>query len=385
MKIAELFINLGVKGSDSSNKALKGVKSNLGEIKSMAFETKAAIAGVIYGLEKMMSASAQTGTNLTNFTALTGMSAKNLQQWQYAARQAGVSAEEMTGNLKGVQNTMTNMLLGKGAPEGMAMLANKVGFDPKKARDTLYVMQQLQKFAQQVPQDVGNAMLKSFGLTENAISAMRRNAFTGDALSKAPTYSDKEVSQLDKANIAWANLGAKIQMAFGHLTASHGLKVVNDISNITTEVIKLIGALTILAEKMDLFAGIGHVFAGIGNTIKLVNEVMDRAGGKASKKGDLLYTAPGQEAVPGFHDSPIGKFLSAASSKFSSRGNASSAVNSIPLPAIADPKVGGGQTIDVSQTLIFQHDGKDAKKTSDSVHKAVKDTFRQMSAQRQGS
>jgi len=165
MTIAELFVNLGVKGADSAGKALGGVKGGLGEVKSMSLEAKAALVGVIYGLERMMSNSAQLGTSLTNFNALTGISAQQLQQWQYAARQAGVAGEEMTGSMKAVQSTMANMLMGKGAPEGMAMLANKVGFDPARARDTAYVLGQLQKFAQSVPQDVGNAMIKSFGVS----------------------------------------------------------------------------------------------------------------------------------------------------------------------------------------------------------------------------
>lgn len=374
MKIAELFVNLGVKGNDSADRALKGVKTGLGDVKSMGLETKAMIAAVVYGLERMMSQSAQMGTGLINFASLTGISAKSLQQWQYAARQAGVSGEELTGSLKAVQNSMTNMLLGKGAPEGMAMLANKVGFDPKRARDTLYVMQQLQKFAQQVPQDVGNSMLKSFGLGEGTIAAMRRNMFTDANFKKAPTYSDGEIGSLNRADVAWANLGQKIQMAFGHLTAKHGTSIVGDLAKITDSVLKLADALIILSEKWGVFQAMGHVLEGIANTAKLLVEITDKVGGKQSKKGDLLYSEG--EMFPGLSDSPVGKLFKSLTS-----GSAASPpvdVSKIPVPAMP-------QNINVNQTLNFQHDGKDAKKTGSSVHKAVKDAYRQMSAQSQGS
>lgn len=275
MTIAELFVNLGVKGADSAGKAIGGVKSGLGEVKSMSLEAKAAIVGAIYALERMMSSSAQAGTGFMNFTALTGMSAQELQKWQYAARQVGIENEEITGSLKSVQNAMTNMLLGKGAPEGMAMVANKVGFDPAKARDTLYVMQQLQKFAQQVPNDVGNNMLKSFGLSENVIAAMRRNAFRPEVMAKAPTYSDNEIKSLDRANVMWSNLGNQIKMGLGHLTAKFGPTLIKDIGQIVPEVMKLVGALAQLADKLKVISVLGKVFEGWGLIFKGMSGLVD--------------------------------------------------------------------------------------------------------------
>lgn len=369
MKIAELFVNLGVKGGDQAGKALTGVKTGLEGVKSMGLETKAMIAAVVYGLERMMSQSAQTGTDLKNFTTLTGMSAQNLQQWQYAARQAGVSGEELTGSLKAVQNSMTNMLLGKGAPEGMAMLANKVGFDPKRARDTMYVMQQLQKFAQQVPADIGNNMLKSFGVSDGTIAAMRRNMFTDKNFKKAPTYSDKEVNTLNKVDVAWANLGQKIQMAMGHLTAKNGLKIVEDISKMSGEVFKLIDALTKLADKLKVFELLGKAFQGWAMILNSATSGISSLTGAATdpkKRSDL--------------GASIKDFIMEAP------GVAKAMYDDVTAPDVKPAlNAAGNQNINVNQTLNFQHDGKDAHKTGQSVHKAVKDTYRQMSAQSQGS
>lgn len=367
MKIAELFVGLGVKGADQAGKALGGVKTGLTDVKSMSLEAKAAIVGVVYALERMMSESAQVGTGLMNFNALTGMSARSLQQWQYAARQAGVSGEELTGSLKAVQNSMSNMLLGKGAPEGLAMVANKVGFDPKRARDTLYVMEQLQKFAQTVPQDIGNNMLKSFGLGEGTIAAMRRNMFRPDVFAKAPIYGDREITQLDKVNVAWSNLGQKIQMAFGHFTSAHGLQLVGDISKVTTEIFKLVDALTKLGEKLKVFQLIGKVFQALGIGAELATQVVSDTTGntknqaKGSKVGSLIdwRNSIDQKAIDFF--------------------------KSLATPNVLSQLPEQKQNVNVNQTLNFHHDGKDAKKTGDSTHKAIKDAYRQMQAQGQGS
>jgi hypothetical protein len=369
VKIAELFVNLGLKGKDSVASGLKSVKGGLGETKSMALETKAAILAVVYGLEKMMSQSAQAGTGLSQFTALTNIAAGDLQRWQYAMRQTGGSAEELTGNLKAVQNTMTNMLLGKGAPEGMAMLANKVGFDPKRARDTLYVMSKLQEFVQKVPSDVGNQMAKSFGISEGTIAAMRKNAFRPEVFAKAPTYSDKEVSTLNKVDVAWGNLGQKIQMAFGHMTAKDGLKIVNEISKITTEVFKLADALLKLADKIKIFEKIGMVFSGWA---QILNGVTGGVGKITGDKGGVLegLKNTGKDAASGVSLAAEGAWMTLME-KFGSPTQPQAAASN--------------NNVTVNQNLNFQHDGKDARKTGESAAKAVKDAYRQMSAQSQGT
>jgi hypothetical protein len=409
MNIGELFVNLGIKGSDKTIGALSDVKKGLGEAKSLSLEMKAGIVGAMYAIERLFAASGATGTGLTNFNALTGISTKSLQQWQFAARQAGVANDEFTGSLKAVQSSITNMLLGKGAPEGLAMVANKVGFDPKRARDTLYVLGQLQKFAQQVPADVGNVALGSFGLSEGVIAAMRRNAFTSDMLKRAPTYSDKEIGSLDRANVAWSNLGQKIEMAIGRFNAKHGGQLVHDISLMTDSVIKLVEALEKLSEKFKVLETVSHAIEGIANTFKIITEITNKLQGNDLKKGDLLYTPPGQEAVPGLSNSPMAQFFKSLFQEAlpgfsgspvgqfikSNTGGGNSAAPEKPYkgpmpwggitPNVAPIQKAGQGNVQIQQSLHFQHDGKDHQKNSDSHKKAIKDAYRQLQSQVQGS
>lgn len=291
MTIADLFVNLGVKGDGQAQKALGGVKTGLGEVKSMSLEAKAAILGAIYALESYMSDSAKAGTNLLNFTSATGMSAQALQQWQYAARQAGVSGEEMETSFKGVQQSMSNMLLGKGAPEVMAILANKVGFDKNRAQDTQYVMGQLQKLAQEIPPDIGRNLIAPL-VGENIFAAMRRNAFRPEVMSHAPTYSDREIVQLNKVDVAWSNLGNKIKMAIGHMTSSHGLSIVKDISMLTDQILKMVSAFELLAEKLQLFKVIGKIFEGWGFIFNGVNQGINAITGDKKDSNKKLDKDP---------------------------------------------------------------------------------------------
>ncbi len=415
MNIAELFVNLGIKGSEKTVGALTNIKKGLGETASMSLEAKAGIVAAMYALERLFAASGAMGTGLTNFNALTGLSTKQLQQWQFAARQAGVSGDEMAGTFKAVQAAMSTLLRGGGAPSGLGMVANAVGLDQKRLRDTAYVLEQLQKFAQKMPKDMGNLDLKSFGLSENVIAAMRRNAFTPDVMAKAPTYSENEIGALDRANIAWSNLGNKIQMAIGHFNAKHGGQIVKDISMMTDSVLKLAEALQKVADKFGLLETVGQGIEGIANTLKLVNEIADKISGKESKKGDLLYATPGQEAVPGFSESPLGQFFQTLMSKPKPPEPRAAKPLSFPLPNWGDEKPATqkqgapkllmvkpiavpnmknaiaprmpamspaakqapAQNINVNQNLSFQHEGKDHKQTADSVKRATQEAFRQ--------
>lgn len=374
MTIAELFVNLGIKGDSKAIKATKEVKTSLADVASSGLAAKAAIIGMMYGLERLMSSSAKTGTTLTQFAAFTGLSAENLQRWQYAAMQAGESSEELMGNVKAVQGAMTNMLTGHGAPEGMAMVANKVGFDANKARDTFYVLQKLQEYANKTKDtpDVSNKVLASFGLSEGTIAAMRRNSFRAEQLAKAPIYKDKEVDQLNKVDVAWANLGRTFEMAIGHLTAKHGMGIIADINKVVPAVMHMVKAFLELAEALKVvqvlgkvFEGWGYIFEGISSVVGGVKDMVsatpeDRA--KAQAKFDMDQKAMTEKTM----GAPRNEAYYRAQQEKARNESKSSKEKGINM-------------------TVHNHGVKDAKDGAHHVKKAVQDSFRQMHAQGQGS
>lgn len=284
MVVGELFVNLGIKGSDKTVGALSGVERGMKDIKSVSLEAKAAILGAMYAVEQLFSKSGQQGTELTNFTALVGTSAKTLQEYEYAARQMGVSNEETANTFKTLQEAMTKTALNGKAPAGLAQVALLTG--GMTAQDVTramanpeLLMQRLQEYAQKEKRvGVRNTTLRSFGLSDNMIAAMARGGFNQAAFNKAPMYSDKEIANLDKANIAWSNLGNRIQMAIGHLNAAHGGEIVKDFGIIVDLGLKAAEIVLKLVERFKLFDRVGYVFDTISkNANSLYTQLSDMA------------------------------------------------------------------------------------------------------------
>lgn len=399
--IGEFFVNLGVKGSEKTLGALTSVKTGISGLADVSLEAKAAILATVYALERLMSGTAKTGTNISNFNSLTGISGKTLQQYQYAAAQVGISNEEMASSFKSVQNVMTAMRFNKGAPEGMAMLTGALGgkFDPNRAKtDTEYVMKKLQEYFN-IEKDIGkrNLVGKSFGLGEGTMAAMSRNAFKPETLSKAPVFSDKEVSQLDRVNAAFSNLGIKVQMAVGHFTALHGGQLVKDLTIIVDKVIHLTTAFIKMADTIKLFEGIGKIFEGWAKIFEVITDGVNAVTG-AMKSPEKRKEVTGE--VTGFLKDIPSVFSAMAEDLFG--GGASTASPVAPqkenrnwdnpalfpgIPSEASPPISSSltnnqksstQNNNVNQTFNFQSDGSDHKQVGDETQKAITKAFFQI-------
>ena len=376
MNIAELFVNLGIKGADKTIGALTQTKKGMGELGSASIETKAAILGAMYGLERMMAISGAAGTGLVNFTALTGKSAEDLQRWQFAARQAGVSADELTGSVKGVFNSMGNMLMGKGAPEGIALLSKAVGgLDPNKYRDTFYMMSKLQEGLQKMSPEMAGIVGKSFGLGEGTIAAMRRNMFTPEMLGKANIYSNGEQNSLDKSNIAWSNLNDKIQKSFGHFNAKHGQSMVADISKIVTEVFKLAEAFEKIATKLKLFEALNEIFKGWGMIFELVGAGVDK-----------LAEMTGGDDKKGLKKNPIAMMRDWVGEKLDDAEYFKDAEKKAISPSINNQNKSHVNNVSTTHNIVVHNvDAKDTHAVKENMRAGISHATRTSPAQRQGN
>ncbi len=261
MTAGELFVNIKLAGAEAATKAIGGVKGALTDVGSTSLEAKAAVLGVVYALEQMMSGAAQTGTALSLFGASTGISTTELQKWQYAARQVGVQAEDITASFKGVQSAMQAMIYNHKAPEGMAILFKNIGFDPTRARDTVYVMNKLMEASKTLQPEVFAKFAKSFGLTENAIAFMIKNKVDIAGVKDSMVMSDREIEQLNRVDAAWANLWNTTKLMAAAGTAKFGLPVVGEISKSLKFLNTLYGA---MQKVIGVGPTMGAVMAGIG-------------------------------------------------------------------------------------------------------------------------
>lgn len=404
MDIGSLFINLGIKGSEKTLEQVSNVKKGIGDVASTSLEAKAALVGAMYALEQLFATSGRAGTDLTNFNAVTGESVKTLQQYQYAARQVGVSNESVASTFKTLQDQMTNAaFLGKGGPAGMAHVAqvlheNFSQIDVQKfAKSPELLLQKLQQYAaKETNIGLRNATLKSFGLGDEMIAALTRQAFRPEVLKKAPTYSDSEVKQLDKANIAWSNLGNKIQMAVGHFNAMHGEALVRDISMIVTQVLKLTEAFIKLAEKIHLFQGIGKVFEGWGKIFGAINSTVDsftKTIGQPGKQEKMLKDTleGGKNFILGAALDVYDKFVKPTAAGSAIASGTKHVLDTVAMAKAIVPSVSNAlnsnntQNHDVNITNNFAHPGVDSKQTSHDMQKSLNHYYRNSSAISQGA
>lgn len=297
--VGELFVSLGVKGADKTMNSLKGVGGGLSNLLSLSFEAKAALVGAAYALERLFSASGKKGTELTNFNAAIGMSTKTLQQYEYAAQQVGVSNQEVASTFSTLQGQMAKMLLGESGPKLLGVFARAEGdVSPESAKrfgeHPEELLQKLQHYAQTEKNVLlRNQVLESFGLNENMIAALSRGAFSQKNLAKAPTYSDKEIGNLDKANAGWKNLGTSIEMMVGRFNAQHGLEFVNDLQKLIPPFERLLSVANKFIEKIHLFDGIKAIFEGAAKAVDFLSKKLD----EFTKSGFIEKTSKNMTSV----------------------------------------------------------------------------------------
>lgn len=378
MKIADLFIAIGISGATQVKSTLGDTRKGLQETTSSAIWAKAALVGVLYGLERLVSASNRTGAEMLQFANFTGMSAEKLQRYAYAGRQFGASADEIKGSLMGVQKVMAQLETTGQGPKGLWVVGREVGLDKSRLRDTTYVFDQLQKFAQKskLPIGIANEALESFGLSAGTIAAMRQNAFNPKSLGAANIYSDKETAQLNKMNAAWGNLGDKIDKAIGHLNVKHGGQLIKDITMVTDEVLKLTDALATLAKNAKFFEALGKSFEGWGIILKSLNETLSETNSHLDPKtGKRIEEKGGASAMMGdlFKGDLLWKMTSGGNPNFMNEGWRPKNVPTTEKDAASGAVV--------YQTNTF-NGVKDAHATIPDIKRATSDSVRQSQAQR---
>lgn len=345
MTAGEFFINLGIKGTDTASKAIKGVKEGLNDTASSGLAAKAAIIGAVYALERMLASSAKFGTGLTNFAAITDQSTQALQRWQYAGKLAGMSADDVEGNFKGLFKTLTDVKYGlANAPRGLDTVVALTGFDIDKGiKDLPYAMSKLVQAAKIMSPEIGREMFKSFGVTDSMYAASRRNAFDPKTLARAPILSTQEIANLTEMNSLFGDSEYRIEKLFRSLSANKStLDFIREVNKMVIAITDLINAFSMLEEKYKVFETIG---------------------GLTKKSGTGLF-ATAFEAAAGLMGGKGNPDI----------GGLAPAMNQML------PQQNKSSNNSITQNMYFQHDGKDAQRTGDSVKKGSQEYLRQINS-----
>lgn len=288
MKIADFFINIGVKGADKSIGAIGGVNRGLGDIKNTAFGVKAAIMGALVGLEQMMERSARTGQNLETFASYMGSSVDALQRWQRAFAREGLGVDEITESFVHLKRAMQEFETGGPALAGLDFMAQRnKGFDVSKRQDPDYIMGQVMKMVKEAsPQDLNRVMQMAetiVGSNWKMLGAMRKEEFNPAGLNmKGHSYTKNEAKAMSDVARQLNDMWSSISTSWGkQITAKHGADLVKNMTLVAKAIIVLIEAMSELAKVIHVFDAITHVVKGLALVAKGASNIFD---GKVSGK-----------------------------------------------------------------------------------------------------
>lgn len=363
--VGDLFVNLGIKGADKTIGAISSTTKGMGELGSASLQAKAAIIAALYAIERLFSESGKFGTELTNFGLVTGQSAEELQRWQYGMKLAGGTADEMTGTINKLRQAMASISIGEGIPNGLLILSQAAGgIDFSKKDDPFYMLKAFQKALKNLQNDplsktLAEKFLSNVGITPNFIAGTLKGKFDEKVLNSAPIISKKSLETLDRerelATKTWAELQKQVIQAFAdnpHLISD----TIIALKDFSIQIIALTKIISQLVENSGLLPTVKSGFNFL--------EKQEQPGGYFTKKGFVDYF--------NLLGTPTG-FVDILKKDYAA-----------PKTPNREPQSSKETNINVNQNLNFQHEGKDHKQTSDSVKKAVQDSYRQMSAQAQG-
>ena len=295
MQIGELFINIGLEGADSAKTAFNDIRKGLNETASAALKVTATLTGALYAFREFTKQSTEAGLGLVKFNNYTGLSEDSLQRWQQLGIASGVAAERMTSDITELQEKMTQMILSGGNPATIEALANTVGFDVNKARDTNYVLAKVREYAlktKDIP-DIANKVLQPF-VSRDLIQAFRTSTFDLQKdFDPRRAYTSGQAQQLAQMEIGWNKMMDRIQHEIGRFQLRFGPNVLKQLTTETIPaLIEFFNSLATLLQRMQALHGLQSVIKGWSQLFKLGSEAIGEENRKPTKARDLLGASP---------------------------------------------------------------------------------------------
>lgn len=231
MKIAELFVDITLKGGTKVQDGLSGVKNWLTDITASGLAAKAAIIGAVYALERMTKASGQFGNEVKNLSVLTGIDTTKIQQWAEFMRRGGSSAEDAHQALLAASKTQAEIAKGN-YPQGLGRILSVTQSNLQDViNNPLKFAEMVKKYIQTSKEDISliNNAAESVGFTPGAITAVRRNPEDIYGI-KTNIASEGEIKRLAQVNQEWSNFEKTFSRFRDSLTADWGLPLISGLN-----------------------------------------------------------------------------------------------------------------------------------------------------------
>ena len=263
--------------------------------------------GAFYELEQMFAASNKTGTELKEFATLTGMSTKAVQEYNAAITKAtgqNVDLKDTISEFTTLQHAIRDVQFGGGDIVGpLGKMFSALGGnsanpnDLKKwITDLPKLLQEAQRFAQlpNIGATYKEMVLSGLHLSPVTISAMMQpgGGLTSDKIAAMSKYvlSDDYINRIKEGSAAWAMMFKQLNLAMAKFTAVDGAKLAKNLEPLIESVIRLVTALTHLAEHTGVFGLLGKSMMGWSMTIDHILAGLDKIN-KNKGENDYVFRA----------------------------------------------------------------------------------------------
>jgi hypothetical protein len=168
MNLMELFIELGFKADTMK---LKEFMRAVGDLNMSSIASAVGLGAMYEATSKIMRIADDAAMSVFGYTQITGESGKEMQQFSAYAEKMGASSQDATGSLKSLQMALLNVQLGRGNGEPFAIM----GIDPYKSKNTIDVLEKIQKFVRDpnVEDKFKRLIVSEVGLSESMIQVLK--------------------------------------------------------------------------------------------------------------------------------------------------------------------------------------------------------------------
>lgn len=394
MKIADLYLKLGISGAADVSKGLKKISGSLQELFSMSIKTKLTLAGIAAGLTGAAFSAGKTGATLAAFKHTFDLSTDTLQRWQQGAEAFGVSGDEMIGTIGGIQNALADAMTHGGVSE----VFTKLAIDPRKFKDAYAVIEELRKRIQSGQVDVMRVF--SSGLIDQNVFQMLRQI--GDPTKSKlvrPLLTDKDIQAAQRISVSFTRFQENLKRGMDKFVVDNAQSIMKLIQSIQDAIIWFMKFLEnnkpLIGDLVEAIKGLTSAILSIAKFFNLIpsNEKAREMKGMSEKeKHEFIKKNP--SAVIGGDFNPFvygGKFVDFLFEKvlgFPKEGVSEKSLKDagkiIPntLPKAPDVNQGPGWIEEQrGNTSIFYMNGVDLSgKVSPSWEKETASVYRQIAA-----
>ncbi len=275
MKVADFFVNIGIKGNVQVKNALSAVHSSLTDAKESSMGLKAGILGAVVALEEITRRSVTSAIDLQNFARATGLSTEELQKWNYWAEINNVKREEMTSTIKNLQSAQAALRLGVGITPGMLYFGLNASHDP------LQMINDIQRKFHEIGNDQAKIaearfMAKDLIGGDTMFGALRSGTVGFSGLTSQMMLTGEEIKKLTDLGKEWVGVWETIsgvtQKTVGNNLAKPLTGFVHALRDAVVEIAELTDALSTAMNRKDFGA------SNLSTELKLAGAGMAAAG-----------------------------------------------------------------------------------------------------------